>query len=193
MAKDDPGNAGIRPPSNSTSEFAAPWWVKAIFLGLFGVVFALGVASTIFGIFQVAFLGSLFSLFGLLFLGGTVYGCVETLALVRRGASTDGIVVGFEERLDEEEQEEQEESERREYSIEIGHFRWSFGKKKRRVSHFPRVEFKTKDHEKRVFTSDDGSRKPSYRVGEVVRVLYDPARPQVARINKRLWAPVVAG
>ena len=53
------------------------------------------------------------------------------------------------------------------------------------------MEFETEDHEKREFTSDDGSRKPSYRVGDPVRVLYDPARSKVARINKHLWDPIV--
>ena len=181
----------IRPPSDSiaeersSSESAAPepWWKMPLGVGIFGML-AAG-----FFIFPTVTMGAFFSLSGLLLIGAAVYLCVETLQFVRGALSADGIVVGFEERED----EEQDENERK-YSIEIGPISWSFGPKPaRRVSFFPRVEFETQDHEKRVFTSDDGSRKPSYRVGQPVRVLYDPAQPQVARINKPLdlWGPIV--
>ena len=172
MAKDDLGNGGVRPPSDSTSEFVAPWLAKAMSVGAFGLF----VAS--FFLSQNASIGAWLSFFGLIFLGFGVY----WVQFVRCAISADGIVVGFEERSEDEEGESE-----RKYSIEIGPISWSFGpKKERRVSFFPRVEFETKDHEKRVFTSDEGSQEPSYHVGDPVRVLYDPARPQVARINKDL-------
>lgn len=163
----------------------APRWVRTLFVGCFGLVIGLFMLSAFFGIFQAVSMGACFLFFGSLLLGAGIYMCVETRQFVRSALSTDGVVAGFEERLD-----EQEESEGK-YSIEIGPFSWSFGKPERRASFFPRVEFETEDHEKRVFTSDDGSRKPSYHVGQPVRVLYDPARPQVARINKDLWGPIV--
>ena len=173
MAKDDLGIGGVRPPSGSMNEFVAPWLAKAMSVGAFGLF----VAS--FFLSQNASIGAWLSFFGLIFLGFGVY----WVQFVRCAISEDGIVVGFEERPEDEEGESE-----RKYSIEIGPISWSFGRKKeRRVSYFPRVEFETKDHEKRAFTSDDGSRKPSYHVGEAVRVLYDPARPQVARIGKPNW------
>ncbi|HET7238012.1 MAG TPA: DUF3592 domain-containing protein [Terrimicrobiaceae bacterium] len=179
---DAPGTQQPQVPA----EKPAPRWVVALVVGSFFIVFGLVVAGTTFGVFRAVSIGALFLYFGILLLGAAAYTCVETLRFVRSALSTDGVVVGFEERL-----EEQEEGEGN-YSIEIGPISWSFGKPARRVSYFPRVEFESQDHEKRVFTSDDGSRKPSYHVGQAVRVLYDPARPQVARINKHPWGVVVA-
>ena len=169
-----------KPEELSSSESAAPRWVQVLSVGVVGML-VVG-----FFLFPTVDFGAFFSLFGLLILGFAVNECVSTVQLKRRGVSTDGIVVGFDEKL-----EEQAEDERK-YSITIGFFTWSFGPKAPpRVDYFPRVEFEAKDHGKRVFTSEDSSRKPRYRVGEHVRVLYDPARPQVARINKHLWGPML--
>ena len=148
------------------------------------VVGCFGLFAASFFISETALIGTGLSVLGLIFWGVAVYLGLET---VRCTTPADGTIVGFEERL-----EEQDENERK-CSIAIGPFSWSFGpKEERRVSYFPRVEFETKDHEKRVFTSDDGSQKLSYHVGEAVRVLYDPARPQVARIDKPNWTGIVA-
>jgi hypothetical protein len=162
------------------SESPAPRWVPPLSIGVIGML-VVG-----FFILPTVTMGAFFLLFGVLLLGVGAYWCVSTAQLVRRGVSADSVIVGFDERV-----EDPEEGERK-YSIAIGPISWSFGPKEEpRVSFHPRVEFETIDHEKRAFTSDDGSRKPSYRVGEVVRVLYDPARPQVARINKHLWWPIL--
>ncbi|MCS7031333.1 MAG: DUF3592 domain-containing protein [Gloeomargarita sp. SKYG116] len=56
------------------------------------------------------------------------------------------------------------------------------------VSHlyYPVVEFALPDGEKIRFEGQVGSSSPRFRVGESVEILYDPRRPQVARIN-RFW------
>jgi hypothetical protein len=37
MAKDDPGDGGVRPPSDWEKFRSAPWWVKVLSIGLFGL------------------------------------------------------------------------------------------------------------------------------------------------------------
>jgi hypothetical protein len=58
----------------------------------------------------------------------------------------------------------------------------------------PVVEFKTADGTAVTFTDPIGSFPPDYAVGDTVRVLYDPADAEKARIAtwKRLWlAPTI--
>jgi len=138
----------------------ARWWMPPLAIGILGML-VVG-----FFVFPAVDMGALFSLFGLAMLGAAVHEFVSTLRLVRVAIPADGIVVGFEERLEESDDE-------------------------KHVHFYPRVEFQTEDHGKQLFTSDDGSRKASYHIGARVRVLYDPARPQVARIDKHLWWPPV--
>lgn len=180
---DDSKNSVVRPPPDSTEKKSAvSWWREALFVGCFG----LGVAG-LFLISENVFVGAILSTIGLLIVGATVSWCVSTRRFLRRAIPAAGIIVGFEERPEEEEGE-------RKYSITIGFLSWSFGpKEERRIRYFPRVAFETKDHEKRIFTSDDGSREPSHHVGDVVRVFYDPAQPQVARINEPIWVFAAAG
>jgi len=138
-----------------------PWWGMPIGLGIFGTL-VVG-----FFVFPMAFGAAMSSLIGLLMLGFAVKEFVSTVQLVHHGVSADGIVIGFEKRLENSEDEQQ-----------VPHF-------------YPKVEFETTDHGKQVFTSDDGSRQASCRIGESVPVLFDPVRPHVARINKHVWGPIV--
>lgn len=56
-------------------------------------------------------------------------------------------------------------------------------------AYYPVVEFSTGEGQTVRFTDGIGSLPPDYEVGATVRVLYDPAEPQAARLWswKRLW------
>ncbi|MGH6932218.1 MAG: DUF3592 domain-containing protein [Dongiaceae bacterium] len=64
------------------------------------------------------------------------------------------------------------------------------------VVYRPRVRFRTADGRDQEFTSTIGSKPAGFYVGEVIEVMYDPARPSDAHINSffQLWfAPLVLG
>jgi len=60
----------------------------------------------------------------------------------------------------------------------------------RKTYFYPVVEFRTPDGEVIRFESSTGSNPSSYRVGDTVRVYYDPQAPQSAMIDSwELWLP----
>ncbi len=60
----------------------------------------------------------------------------------------------------------------------------------RKTYFYPVVEFRTADGESVRFESSTGSNPSSYRVGDTVRVRYDPQTPQSALIDSwELWLP----
>jgi hypothetical protein len=60
----------------------------------------------------------------------------------------------------------------------------------RKTYFYPVVEFRTADGERVRFESSTGSNPSSYRVGDTVRVRYDPQTPQSALIDSwELWLP----
>jgi len=63
----------------------------------------------------------------------------------------------------------------------------------RKTYFYPVVEFRTANEEVTRFEGGAGSNPPSYRVGDTVRVLYDPQTPQSALIDSwELWLlPVI--
>jgi hypothetical protein len=61
------------------------------------------------------------------------------------------------------------------------------------ASFYPVVEFRTADGEVIRFESGTGGDPPEYRVGDAVRVYYDPQAPQSAMIDSwKRWAPPLA-
>ena len=114
-------------------------------------------------------LNGIFLLIGLGLLGGAVFSFVTTSKFIGKAVSADGVVVGLEERWDSDDND---------------------------YTYYPQVEFETEDHRTIAFTSDTGSRPAGFDVGEPVRVLFDPARPEAARIDSffQLWLlPLVLG
>ena len=110
-----------------------------------------------------------FLLIGLGLLGGAVFSFVTTSRFIGEAVAADGMVVGLEERWDSDDND---------------------------YTYYPQVEFQTEDHRTIAFTSDTGSRPAAFDVGEPVRVLFDPARPEAARIDSffQLWLlPLVLG
>jgi hypothetical protein len=183
MAKENLGSDTAGAPSDPTPEPKSSWdeWIS-------GAVYSLLILGLFAGLsrkYPAVIFGLVFSALGFAFVGGAVYLFVSALRFARRAKAADGVVVGFEERPDEDEGEYK-------YGIEVGNIKWSFGPKvvTKRISYYPKIEFEMGDHEKRLFTSDGGSRKPSYHVGDRVSVLYDPVQPHIARINKRDWIPI---
>ncbi len=60
----------------------------------------------------------------------------------------------------------------------------------RRTFFYPVVEFRTVDGESIRFESSIGSNPAAYRVGDTVKVLYDPQTPQSALIDSwEVWMP----
>jgi hypothetical protein len=112
---------------------------------------------------------AIFLLVGLGLLGGAVYSIVTTWQFIGGAVAADGVVMALEERWDSDDSD---------------------------YTYYPRVAFETEDRRRIEFTSDTGSRPPSFDVGERVRVLFDPVRPEAARIDSflQLWLlPLVLG
>lgn len=112
---------------------------------------------------------AIFLLVGLGMLGGAVYSLVTTWQFIGGAVAADGAVIALEERWDSDDGD---------------------------YTYYPRVAFETEDHRQVEFTSDTGSRPASFDVGERVRVLFDPARPEAARIESflQLWLlPLILG
>ena len=90
---------------------------------------------------------------------------VWEVRLSRRATATDGVVVGI---------EEQDSGEG--------------------TTFHTKVEFETRDCAKHVFTSDFGTGWRGHQLGQVVRVLFDPERPQNAIIETQLYVgPLLFG
>jgi len=114
-------------------------------------------------------LTGIFLLIGLGLLGGAVLSFVTTWRFIDGAVAADGVVIAFEERWDSDD----------------GAY-----------TYYPRVTFETEDRRKFEFTSDTGSRPAAFDVGEPVRVLFDPAQPDAARIDSflQLWLlPLILG
>lgn len=108
-------------------------------------------------------------LVGLGMLGGAVYSFVTTWRFIGGAIAADGVVIALEER-------------------------WSSADGD--STYFPRVAFETQDRRRFEFTGDTGSQPAAFDVGEPVRVLFDPARPEMARIDSffQLWLlPLILG
>jgi uncharacterized protein DUF3592 len=91
---------------------------------------------------------------------------------VRRAATTVGVVVDF--------VEETSEERRGDDFVTATYF-------------YPVVHFQTASGEQVKFQSSAGSTRPSLRKGQMVPVLYDPARPEQARIRSFVqvwWLPL---
>jgi len=72
--------------------------------------------------------------------------------------------------------------------------RTSTGSRRRdRTSFYPIIEFRTAEGQLIRFEGRSGSNPPSYRIGDAVRVRYNPQLPQDAYIDSwwELWSPVV--
>ena len=114
-------------------------------------------------------LTGIFLLIGIGLLGGAVLSFVMTLQFIDRAVAADGVVIALEERWDSDDSA---------------------------YTYYPRVAFETEDRRKFEFTSDTGSRPASFDIGDPVRVLFDPARPEAARIDSvlQLWLlPLILG
>ena len=114
-------------------------------------------------------LTGIFLLIGLGLLGGAVLSFVTTWRFIDGAVAADGVVIAFEERWDSDD----------------GAY-----------TYYPRVAFETEDRRKFEFTSDSGSRPAAFDIGEPVRVLFDPAQPEAARICSvlQLWLlPLILG
>lgn len=111
----------------------------------------------------------IFLLVGLGMLGGAVYSFVTTWRFIGGAIAADGVVIALEER-------------------------WSSADGD--SAYFPRVAFETQDRRRFEFTGDTGSQPAAFDVGEPVRVLFDPAQPEMARIDSffQLWLlPLILG
>jgi Protein of unknown function (DUF3592) len=112
---------------------------------------------------------AIFLLVGLGMLGGAIYSFVTTWQFIGAAATADGAVIALEERWN---------------SADGG------------STYYPRVAFETEDRRRYEFTGDTGSQPAAFVVGERVRVLFDPARPEAARIDSffQLWLlPLILG
>ncbi len=112
---------------------------------------------------------AIFLLVGLGMLGGGIYSFVTTWQFIGGAAAADGVVIALEERRSSADGDS---------------------------SYYPRVVFETEDRRKYEFIGDTGSRPAAFDVGERVRVLFDPARPEAARIDSflQLWLlPLILG
>ncbi|HEX6092835.1 MAG TPA: DUF3592 domain-containing protein [Dongiaceae bacterium] len=112
---------------------------------------------------------AIFLLVGLGMLGGAVYSFVATWRFIGGAIAADGLVIALEER----------------WSSADGDY-----------TYFPQVAFETEDRRRFEFTGDTGSRPAAFDIGEPVRVLFDPARPETARIDSffQLWLlPLILG
>lgn len=112
---------------------------------------------------------AIFLLVGLGMLGGAVYSFVTTWRFIGGAIAADGVVIALEER----------------WSSADGDY-----------TYFPQVAFETEDRRRFEFTGDTGSRPAAFDIGEPVRVLFDPARPETARIDSffQLWLlPLILG
>jgi Protein of unknown function (DUF3592) len=101
----------------------------------------------------------LFLAIGLAFSGISLWAIRDTQAFVARAATAQGEVTG----------------------LEYG--RDNSSSSSSRGVYYPVVKFRTATGEAHTFRSNSGSSPPSYRVGEAVSVLYDPASPFDARIK----------
>jgi hypothetical protein len=111
----------------------------------------------------------IFLLVGLGMLGGAVYSFVTTWRFIGGAIAAAGVVIALEER----------------WSSSDGDY-----------TYYPRVAFETEDRRRFEFTGDTGSRPAAFDIGEPVRVLFDPARPEAARIDSffQLWLlPLILG
>lgn len=111
---------------------------------------------------------AVFLLVGLGMLGGAVYSLVTTWRFIGGAIAADGVVIALESR-----------------SSSDGDY-----------TYHPRVAFETEDRRRIEFTGDTGSRPAAFDIGEPVRVLFDPARPETARIDSffQLWLlPLILG
>jgi heme/copper-type cytochrome/quinol oxidase subunit 2 len=110
-----------------------------------------------------------FSIVGLILLLVSLLLFVSTSQFVRKSAIATGTVVALEERTDSDD-------------------RTSY-----HPVYYPVVEFKIAENDTFRFESSFGSNPPSYRIGEKVEVLYDPASPGNAKIKSflSLWVGVV--
>jgi len=104
----------------------------------------------------------IFLLIGIGLLGGSAYSVVSTLDFLGNAVSAHGVVVDLEGRWD---------------SDDGGY------------TYYPRVRFATEGNRSYEFTGNVGSNPASFDVGEEVRVLFDPVRPELARIDSfmQLW------
>ena len=112
---------------------------------------------------------AIFLLVGLGMLGGAVYSFVTTWRFIGGAIAAEGVVIALEER----------------WSSADGDY-----------TYFPQVAFETEDRRRFEFTGDTGSQPAAFDVGETVRVLFDPARPETARIDSffQLWLlPLILG
>ncbi len=112
---------------------------------------------------------AIFLLVGLAMLSGAVYSFVTTWRFIGGAIAADGVVIALEES----------------WSSSDGDY-----------TYHPRVAFETEDRRRFEFTGDTGSRPAAFDVGEPVRVLFDPAMPETARIDSffQLWLlPLILG
>jgi len=118
-----------------------------------------------------------FVLFGTATLVGGVYKAFELRAFLARSAAADGVVVDVDEVAEQRTRGTGNSSHTEEVTV-----------------YYPVVRFTAADGRAVQFTSDVGADdSPDYRVGDAVRVRYDPSNPAQAKLDSLvgLWSPAV--
>jgi len=106
--------------------------------------------------------GALFAAVGLVFCGVSANSFLSSRSFFAKALEADGVVVGLTEIIYEDNDDRES------------------------ILYAPEVVFSTADGEEVTFTSGVGSSPPNYRIGQQVKVFYEPTEPQNAKVDSWL-------